>query len=165
MRTWAQHSTTHPPHPIHTPQRLLLTSHLLAVADGVCVAARTSAAPNNGSLVQGPSLSQRRAAIVFESYTCRSAATGPGWGQAADSIHTSPKCKHVQVTTLMTVLRFGFSGWLECTNKHTGSIYFTSLFIFVPFFKITITVLELKRIIIIIIFLSFYFFIFMMTYV
>lgn len=55
-----------------------------AVADGVCMAARTSAAPNNGSLVQAPSLSQRRAVIVFESYTCRSAATGPGARQLTE---------------------------------------------------------------------------------
>lgn len=58
-------------------------------------------------------------------------------GQAADSTHTAPKCKRVQV--LMTVLRFGSVNDYSAEINTLGSIYFTSLFIFVPFVKITIT--------------------------
>lgn len=57
-----------------------------------------------------------------------------GHGARQLTVHTpTPQCKHLQVPKLMTALRFWHSEWLVCRNNTLGSIYFSSLFIFVPF--------------------------------
>lgn len=50
---------------------------------------------------------------------------GPGWGQAADSTHTTPKCKRVQVPKLMWVLKIWQSEWLGCWGKKTRQTHMT----------------------------------------